>query len=126
MYSPRHPSCHQLWSEQVEVEGMDMPEVEGMYMVEDQDHSTNHWLGEEGMNMVGSDMVEVDGMDTVEEHFHLMNYGPEVEGMDTVDTGMGEDRVAELEVIERELEGVVLVRHWTSDGATKHRRTRRE
>jgi hypothetical protein len=31
--------------------------------------------------------------------------------MDTVDTGMGEDRAAELEVVEREPEGVVLARH---------------
>jgi hypothetical protein len=37
--------------------------------------------------------------------------------MDMVDTGIGEDRVAELEVVEREPDGVVLVRHWTSDGA---------
>jgi hypothetical protein len=34
--------------------------------------------------------------------------------------------VAELEVVERELEGVVLVRHWTGDGAVRHRRTCRE
>jgi hypothetical protein len=60
-------------------------------------------------------------MDTVEEHFHPMNHRPEVEGMDTVDTIMGEDRVAELEVVERELEGMVLVRHWTGDGAVRHR-----
>jgi hypothetical protein len=31
--------------------------------------------------------------------------------MDVVDSGMGEDRMAELEVIERELEDVMLVRH---------------
>jgi hypothetical protein len=31
--------------------------------------------------------------------------------MDTVDTAMREDRAAELEVVERETEGVVLVRH---------------
>jgi hypothetical protein len=31
--------------------------------------------------------------------------------MDAVDSGMGEDRMAELEVIERELEDVMLVRH---------------
>jgi hypothetical protein len=42
--------------------------------------------------------------------------------MDTVDTGMGEDRAAELEVVEREPEGVVLARHWTGDGVTRHRR----
>jgi hypothetical protein len=41
--------------------------------------------------------------------------------MDTVDTSMREDRVAELEVIERELEGVVLARHWTGDEATWYR-----
>jgi hypothetical protein len=68
-YSSRHPSCHHLRSEQFEVEGMDMPEVEGM---------------------------------------------------DTVDTGMGEDRVAELEMVERALEGMVLARHWTDDGAARH------
>jgi hypothetical protein len=37
MYSPRHLSYHQLQSEQVEVEGIDM--------VEEQDHPTNHRLG---------------------------------------------------------------------------------
>jgi hypothetical protein len=43
-----------------------------------------------------------------------------------VDTGMREDRAAELEVVDREPEGVVLTRHWTSDGAVRHRRTRQE
>jgi hypothetical protein len=68
----------------------------------------NHRLGEEGMNMVGNNMMEVDDMGTMQEHFHSMNHGPEVESMDTVDTGMGEDRAAELEVVEREPEDVVL------------------
>jgi hypothetical protein len=105
----------------------------------------NHWLGEEGMNTVGSNMVEVDGMNTMEEHFHSMNHRPEVEGMDmveeyfhpinhrsevegiyTVDTGMGEDRATELEVVEREPERAMLVRHWISDGAARHRRTHQE
>jgi hypothetical protein len=31
--------------------------------------------------------------------------------MDTVDSGMGEDRTAELKVVEREPDGVVLVRY---------------
>jgi hypothetical protein len=53
-----------------------MPEVEGMNMVEEQDHPMKHWLGEEGMNMVGSHKVEVDDIDTVEEYFHLMNHRP--------------------------------------------------
>jgi hypothetical protein len=124
---------------------MDMSEVEGMNIVEKQDHPANHQLGEEGMNMVGSNMVEVDGMDMMEEHFHLINHRseveamhiveehfhpmnrrPEVEGMDMVDTGMREDRAAELEVVEREPEGAVLVRHWIGDRVARHRRTRRE
>jgi hypothetical protein len=68
----------------------------------------------------------VEGMDTVEEHFHPMNHRPGVEGMDTVDIGMGEDRAAKLEVVEREPESMVLARHWTGDGAAMHHRTRRE
>jgi hypothetical protein len=63
---------------------MDMPEVERMDMVEEQNHPMNHRLREEGMNMVDSNMVEVDGMDTVDDHFHPMNHRPEVEDMDTV------------------------------------------
>jgi hypothetical protein len=125
-YSPHHPSCHHLRSEQVEVERMDMTEVEGIDMVEEQNHSTNHRLGEEGINMVCSNMVEVDDIDTMEEHFHPMNHRSEVEGMDTVDTSMEVDIVAELEVVERESKGVVLTRHWTDDGAMRHHRTRRK
>jgi hypothetical protein len=116
-----------------------------MDMFEEQDHPTNHQLGEEGMNIVDSNMVEVDYMNTVEEHFHLMNHRPEVDGMDTmdkyfhsmnhrsevegmdmVDTGMWEDRSAELEVVEREFKDVVLGRHWTGDGAVMHHRTHRK
>jgi hypothetical protein len=41
--------------------------------------------------------------------------------MDTVDSGLGEDKTAELEVVERDFKGVVLARHWTSDGASRHR-----
>jgi hypothetical protein len=55
-----------------------------------------------------------------------MNHRPEVEGMDTVDTGMREDRAAELEVVEREPEGVVFTRHWTGDGTVRHHQTHRE
>jgi hypothetical protein len=44
-YSPRHSSCHHLRTENVEVEGMDIPEVEDMDIVEEQDHPTKHWLG---------------------------------------------------------------------------------
>jgi hypothetical protein len=55
-----------------------------------------------------------------------MKHRPEVDDMDTVDTGMGEDRAAELEVVERELEGVGLARHWTDDGTVRHHRTCRK
>jgi hypothetical protein len=37
--------------------------------------------------------------------------------MDTVDTGMGEDRAAELKVVEREPKGMVLMRHWTGEAS---------
>jgi hypothetical protein len=57
-------------------------------------------------------------MDMVEEHYHLMNHRSEVKGMDRGDNGMGEDMT--VEVVEREHEGVVLVRHWTVDGAERH------
>jgi hypothetical protein len=87
-YSLYHPSCHYLRSEHVEVEGMNI--------VEEQDHPMNHQLGKERMNMAGSHKVEVEGMDTVEEHFHLINYQPEVEDMYMVDSDMGENRTVEL------------------------------
>jgi hypothetical protein len=68
---------------------MDMPQVEDIDMVEDEDHPTNHRLGENGMNMVGRHKMEMEGMDTVEEHFHPMNYRSDVEGMYMVDSDMG-------------------------------------
>jgi hypothetical protein len=43
-YFPRHLSCHPLQSEQVEVEGMYIPEVEDIDMIEEQDYPTNHRL----------------------------------------------------------------------------------
>jgi hypothetical protein len=67
-YSPHHLSCHHLRTEQVEVEGMDM--------VEEQNHPMNHRLREEGINMVSSNMVEVDDINTMEEHFHPINHQP--------------------------------------------------
>jgi hypothetical protein len=114
---PLYPSCHHLQSEQTEVEDMDMSEVEGMdmsevqciNMVEEQNHPTNHCLGEVG------------DMDMVEEYYHLMNHRSYVESMDREDSCMGEDITVEVEVVEREHEGVVLTRHWTNDGAKRHR-----
>jgi hypothetical protein len=135
------PSCHHLQSEQVEVEGVWICQRWRVWIW--LRSMTTRWTtdwGEEGMNMVGSNMVEVNSMytvekhfhpmnhrmeveviDMVENHFHPMNHRPEVEGMDTMDTDMGEDIAVELEVVERESEGVVLMRHWTDDGAVRHR-----
>jgi hypothetical protein len=59
-------------------------------------------------------------MDTVEEHFHPINHRLEVKGMDMLHTDMG-DEATRLEVVEREPDGVVLVRHWTSNRAVRHR-----
>jgi hypothetical protein len=110
---------------------MDMLKMEGIDMVEEQDHPTNHRLGEEGMNMVKVDdmdtmdghfhlmnhRLEMEDMDTVDEHFHPMNHRLEVEGMDMADTDMGEDRAAELEVVEREPKCVMLVIHWNGEAS---------
>jgi hypothetical protein len=86
------------------MEGIYISKVEVMDMVEEQNHPTNHRLGEEGMNMVSSHKVEVDveRMDTMEEHFHPMNHRPKVDS-------------------ERELDGLVFVRHWTRDAAARRR-----
>jgi hypothetical protein len=48
-------------------------------------------------------------MDMVEEHLGM------------VDTSRGEDRAAELEVVEREPKDVVLARHWIGNEAVRHR-----
>jgi hypothetical protein len=41
--------------------------------------------------------------------------------MDREDIDMVEDMTVEVEVVEREHEGVVLARHWISNGAEMHR-----
>jgi hypothetical protein len=61
-------------------------------------------------------MVEVGVMDTVEEHYHPMNHRSEAEGMDREDSGMGKDMTVEVEVVERDHDGVLLARYWTGDG----------
>jgi hypothetical protein len=82
-----------------------------MNTVEEHDHPTNHQLGEEGMNIVSIHMMEVEGMDMVEES--PSNHRPEVD-------------MVEVEVVEREHEGVVLTRHWIGDGAERHQVAHRE
>jgi hypothetical protein len=84
---------------------------ENMNMVEEHCHPMNHRPEVENMDMVGIYMVEVGGMDTVDEHYHPMNHRLEVEDMNTEDSGMREDMTVELEVVEREHRGMVLVRH---------------
>jgi hypothetical protein len=93
-------------------------------MVEEHDHPSNHWLREEGMNMAGIHMVELEGMDRVEER--PSNHRLEVEGIDREDIDMVEDMTVEVEVVKREHEGVVLVRHWISDGVERHQQARWE
>jgi hypothetical protein len=123
---------HWLGEECMNMVGSNMVEVEGMNTVEKHFHPMNHRPEVEGMDTVEEHFhpmnhrPEVEGMDTVKEHFHPMNHWPEVEGIDTVDTGMGEDRAAELEVVESKPEGVVLARHWTNNRAARHHRTHRE
>jgi hypothetical protein len=66
-------------------------------------------------------------MDMVDKHMVYMveeclsNHRPEVEGIDRNDSDIGEDVTVEVEVVEREHESMVLIRHWTSDGAERHR-----
>jgi hypothetical protein len=100
-----------------------------MNMVEEHYHPMNHWREEEGMNIV-------------DEHYHLMNHQLEVEDMDMVGTDMTEecssnhrsevedmdreDMTVEANVVEREHQSVVLVRHWTDDGVERHWRGHRE
>jgi hypothetical protein len=50
-------------------------------------------------------------MDTMEEHEHPMNHHSDVDGMDREDNDMGEDMMVEVKVVEREPNGVLLVRH---------------
>jgi hypothetical protein len=93
---------------------MDMSEVEDMNMLEDHVHLLNHRSEEEDMDMVGIHMVEVEDMDMT--GIHMV----EVEGMDMVERRPskerqefeGMDMMAEVdvEVVEREHEGVVLDR----------------
>jgi hypothetical protein len=119
-----------------------MPGVDGINMVEEHDHLMNHRLGEEDMNMVEEhyhmmnhwlevdihmddmDMVEVEGMNMVVEH--PSNHQSKVEDIDREDSDMGDDMTIEVEVVEREHESVVFMRHWSDDGAERYRPSCRE
>jgi hypothetical protein len=100
---PLHLSYHHLESEQIKVEGMDIPEVDGMNMVEENGHLTNHRLGEEDMN-------------TVDEHNHPTNHRLLEKGLNMVSIHMMEvesmymvkerptDHRQEVKGIDREIE----------------------
>jgi hypothetical protein len=88
------------------VDGIDMPEVKGMNMLEEHERSLNQRSEVEVMGMVGICMVGVECMDMVEEH--LSKQQPVVEDMDMVEDTMAE---VDVEAIEKEHEGVVLVKH---------------
>jgi uncharacterized protein YhfF len=66
--------------------------------------------------MTGTYMMEVEDMDIVEERSSKPRL--EVEGIDMIEDTMAE---VDVEVVEREHEGVVLVKHWTDNGAERHR-----
>jgi uncharacterized protein YhfF len=68
--------------------------------------------------MTGTYMMEVEDMDIVEERSSKPRL--EVEGIDMIEDTMAE---VDVEVVEREHEGVVLVKHWTDNGAERHRQT---
>jgi hypothetical protein len=40
--------------------------------------------------------------------------------MDREDSGMREDMTVDVKVVEREPDDVMLMRHWTADGAARH------
>jgi hypothetical protein len=120
---------------------MDIPEVESMNILKKHDHPSNHQLGEEGMNTVGIHIVEVEDMNMMEEW--PSNHQPEDEGMNMVeehrskewsemdgmnmeDIDMVKDMMMNVEVVEREYEGMVLASHWICDGAERHRWTHRK
>jgi hypothetical protein len=105
---------------------MDMSKVEGMNMLKKHERPSNQRREVEGMDMVGIHMVEglnmveerlskerseVEGMDMVEER--PSKERPEVEGMDMESMDMMEDMTArvDMEVVEGEHEGVVLVKY---------------
>jgi hypothetical protein len=82
------------------VDGIDMPEVKSMNMLEEHERSLNQWSEVEVMGMAGICMVGVECMDMVEER--LSKQQPVVEDTTTE---------VDVEAIEKEHEGVVLVKH---------------
>jgi hypothetical protein len=89
--------------------GIHMVEVEGMDMMEER--SSNHRSDDEGIDMVEE---------------RSSNHQSEVKGIDREDIDMVEDMTVEVEMVEREHEDLVLVRHWIDDGAERHRQAHRE
>jgi hypothetical protein len=85
-----------------------------------------HRPEKESMDMAGIHMMKVECMDMVEERPSKERL--EVEDMDMAKDMMVEDLMVEdltvevnVEVVEREHEGMVLAKHWIGDRAERHR-----
>jgi hypothetical protein len=110
------------------VEGVDMPEMEGMNMLEEHERLPNQRLEEEGMKMT-IHMMEVEGMNMVEKR--PSKERPKVEGMDMVEErptkewseieglDMVEDTTAKVVEREHEARGVdeALDRRWSGEAS---------
>jgi hypothetical protein len=125
---PLHLSGHHLQSEYVEVDGMNMSEVEGINMLDVDEHPLNQQSEVEGIDMMSIHMVKMEGINMVEKQ--PSKQCPEVEGIDMVEERPSKQRPevegmnmtsmntveatttkVDVEVVEREHEGVVLVKH---------------
>jgi hypothetical protein len=102
-----HPSNQRPEVEHMDMMDMDIVEVEGMDMVEEQP---------------SKQQLEVEGMDMMEEHPSKQR--SKVEGIDMVRMDMVEDTM--VEVVEREHETVVMAKHLIDDGAERHRQIHQE
>jgi hypothetical protein len=85
-------------------------------MLQEYEHMSIHRPEKESMDMAGIHMMKVECMDMVEER-------PSKERLEVEDL-MVEDLTVEVnvEVVEREHEGMVLAKHWIGDRAERHRR----
>jgi hypothetical protein len=90
-------------------------------MLQEYEHMSTHRPEKESMDMAGIHMVKVKCMDMVEERSSKER--AEVEDMMVEDFTV-EDLTVEVnvEVVEREHEGMVLAKHWIGDRGERHRR----
>jgi hypothetical protein len=114
-----------------EAKGMDMTsihmvEVEGKGMTEERPLKRRSEVECKDMAEVrpSKQRSDVDDKDMVEEH--SSKQWPEVESMDIVSIHMVEDTMTEVERVEREHRGMMLVKHQINDGAKRNQRTHQE